>query len=239
MKKLLYAAVAAFVVYTSPSAMAQSTVPSPVITITPLVGPRLRTQEFLNNVIAGITGTTSPAIPIAVEDNIVNISSLVCTPTFYSWRGSVAAATGLFATQVGNAHYFTYDISSSTPFNPFDVTFVIQSPFFNLNGSLNGTSYNLKAVGYAADGTEYTTGLMENPVVRLKGIGVSYTIEVGGSGQSDIDNTLKNWEPFDLTATYFLNGFSKSSTVHVGVPEPSSFSLIAVAVSYMFVRRKK
>lgn len=239
MKKILYAALAAFVVYASPvRATAQSAIPEVTIKITPLVGPYVRTQEFLDNVVAGNTGTTSPALPKEVVNNTLNISSIVCTPTFYSWDGTTAGAAGPFATQLGNRVFFKYDATSSVPFNPFGFSYVLESPFFTLGNSFNGSSYNLKAVGVAQDGTVYTSGLMDSPVVRLTGIGVSYSIEVAGNNQAAIDSTLSSWSPFDLKATYSLNGSSSSATVHFGVPEPSSLSIASIALIALALRRK-
>ena len=241
MKTFLCAALAAFVVYASPTAKAQSAIPEATIKITPLIGPYVRTQEFLDNTVNGITGTDSPATPIPIVNDTINISSIVCTPTFYSWQGSVTSATGLFATQYGNRLIFSYDIRSSQPFNPFDVVAVITSPFFTFSNTFgsSGLTYDLRAIGEAADGTIYTTGSMgQQSVVRLRGTGNTYTINVGGSGQADIDEALSTWSPFDVTVTYMIGGSSSSSTVHIGVPEPSSLSIILVGIGAMIARRR-
>jgi hypothetical protein len=237
MKKLLCAALAAFVVYASPHAKAQGT----LIAITPYIGPYDRTQEFLDNFIAGNTGTDSPAKPSSIENGTVHISSLVCTPTFYSWKGSVAAATGAFALQRGNRIYFTVDITSSTPFMPYDVVGTTSSHFFSFENSLGSFQavYDLRGRGYAADGTVYTSGPMNQPVTRLRYIGYTYSIEIGGGTQQAINNSLSSWQPFDLTGSYSINGQSVSSTVHISVPEPSSLSIMALALGTIALRRRK
>ncbi len=238
MKKILCAALAAFVVCVSLHANAQGT----FITITPMIGPYDRTQEFLDNFLAGNTGTDNPGKPVPINNGTVHISSLVATPTFNSWNGSVAAATGQFAQQRGNRIYFGVDITSGVPFNPYDVAGSISSPHFSFNNISLGSiqaMYDLRGIGQAADGTVYKTGAMNQPVTRLRYIGFTYSIEIGGGTQQAINESLSPWQTFNLTGSYSLNGNSASSTICVGVPEPSSLSIIAIAGLGMAMIRRK
>lgn len=232
MKKLLCAALAAFVVYGSPSTvMAQGSIVN-FFAIGPETGEPTYTG-FLVNMVSSMRGIPSLSTPFIPMGSIVNARDIV---SYDDRRGQK-----LFS---GFSHV------SQTPFLLSDMSACLSSSFFSSSNMLSGVKFGSAVVGIrwgpngpgSAD-TVYTSGAADLTLVNEVYV-VANTYTIRATDPSDLERAVSSFGRLhgnlvQIDSTYSRGPLSGYGSISLGVPEPSSFTIAAIGALALCFRRKQ
>jgi hypothetical protein len=156
--------------------------------------------------------------------------------------GKVSIADILAYNGLGQSMYFTLAITNSTPFTLGDINLNFDSKFNSFSGTLNdfNQSYSLMGIGIGADGTVYSSGNANTPVVAAYIVGVGSSINTSGQPFPDAAISWSSVCPYDTTVSYTSGSLSTSALITViGVPEPSTIALSALGAFGLILASRK
>lgn len=232
MKRLLCAALAAFVVCTPVVIQGQG-----VIQTFFAVGPQTGEptyNSFLNGMIAGMRGNTSLSTPLIPIGSTIPAGDIVSYTDKTGWK--------LFA---GFSHI------NNTPFVLGQMTRVFSvPPSFVSSNTISGLKFGSALVGvkWGPDGPGtadivYTSGEADStPVNEIYLISNTYTILA--SDPSDKQRVIESYGVLHgnlvrIDASYSMGPLYGSGYVNLYVPEPSSFTLIGVGLVVLTSCRRR
>ncbi|MBP6858506.1 MAG: PEP-CTERM sorting domain-containing protein [Candidatus Pacebacteria bacterium] len=232
MKKILCAALAAFVVYASPSSlMAQGSIVN-FFAIGPETGESTYTG-FLVNMVSSMRGISSLSTPFIPMESVVNAREIVS-----------------YDDRTGRKLFSGFSHISPTPFLLSDMSACLSSSFFSSSNMLSGVKFGNAVVGIrwgpngpgTAD-TVYTSGAADLTLVNEVYV-VANTYTIRATDVSDLERAVASFgrlhgDVVDIDSKYTSGSLSGYGSISLAVPEPTSFALMGIAALALTFRRKR
>ncbi len=229
--KILCAAVAAFVVYTSPSAMAQGSIVN-FFAIGPETGEPAY-AGFLANMITNMRGFPSLATPFIPMGSTIDARNIVS-----------------YDNKTGQKLFSGSKTIDATPFTVGQISASLSSSFFNSSNLLTSVKFGTAVVGvkWGPDGpgtadTVYTSGDAGSTLLNELYI-VSNTYTIRATDPSDKERAVESFGRLygtlvTINSTYTKGPLMGYGSVNLSVPEPSTFALAGIGALALILSRKR